>query len=768
MAITEQNNNLQNFQIYIKGRVQGVGFRPFIYKIAKTYQVNGWIKNQNDGLLLNAEGQPEKIESFIQTIIKNAPQAARITDLKTQIIPVQNFSSFKIQSSENISSAITEICPDLAVCRDCLHDLKAQKHRLDYAFINCTNCGPRFSIIKTLPYDRENTTMAQFKMCDTCNNEYNDISNRRFHAQPVACNNCGPVYFLNANNNSYKKIEDIVYHTAKLLDTGQIAAIRGTGGFHLACDAFNDKAVKNLRQKKDREGKPFAVMCKDMETVRKLAIINTKEQDILQSIIRPIVLLKLKPNPEINKLSKSVSSGMDTIGIFLPYMPFHYLLFEQIQTSAIVLTSGNRSENPIIIRNDKAKTELKDIADAFVLHNREIYNRTDDSVVMVVNSSERLIRRSRGYAPEPIILPFNVDGILALGPELKNTFCLGKDNMAIISQHIGDLKNMATYDFYQQTISRYLDLFRVKPQIIAKDMHPLYLSTRFADQFDNLTQVDIQHHHAHLASCMAENNIRQKVIGISLDGTGYGTDGQIWGGEIFLCDLENFIRKKHFAYVEIVGGDKSIKEPWRLALAYLYHTFGKKFQDLKIPFVKHFSADKKNSIHFALENKINTIQTSSLGRFFDAVAAMLEICLETSYDAEGPMKLESILDETITDEYPFSNEKEINIKNIISSIVKDIEKKVDNAIIATRFHNTIISILLKTADEIKGETQINKIALSGGVLQNRYLLKNLEIKLRKMEFEVFSQKKVPANDGGVSFGQVAIAAMTRNKGGITV
>ncbi|HYW95761.1 MAG TPA: carbamoyltransferase HypF, partial [Bacteroidales bacterium] len=616
-------------------------------------------------------------------------------------------------------------------------------------------CGPRFTIIQELPYDRKNTTMAEFDMCPSCREEYITITNRRFHAQPVACNHCGPVYTLKNGEQEKQNINDIIAYLSKLIKSGAVVALKGTGGYHLACDAMNEEAVKKLRNGKVREKKPFAVMFRDDVSLAKYAVVNQKEHELLSSWRRPIVLLQSKKS-----LAPSVSMGFPTLGAMLPYMPFHYLLFEKLETPAIVLTSGNISDEPVIIDDPEAKKRLGPITDAIVQYNRAIHNRCDDSVSMVVNQKPRLLRRSRGYAPSPIRLPLNTEGIIATGAELVNCFCIGKGNQGILSQHIGDLKNYETYTFYTESLERFKRLFRVSPSLMAADLHPDYLSTRYAME-TGLPVEYIQHHHAHIASCMAEHGLNEKVIGVSMDGTGMGTDGNIWGGEFLICDYADFVRSAHFEYIPAPGGDKVTHEPWRMALSYLNHVFPDMDQDILQDIFEDVPLSALKLVREMITKNINCPLTSSAGRLFDAVAALTGICRYSGFHAEAPMKLEAILDPSVKDAYPFSGFPVISFRETISAILNDYKKKVSPSIIAARFHNTIISVIFITIKKIKADTRINKVVLSGGVFQNRYLLEQTEKLLQNNHIEVYSHQSVPTNDGGIALGQLMVAAKRR-------
>jgi hydrogenase maturation protein HypF len=748
--------------IHIKGLVQGVGFRPYIFRLATRYKISGWVENGNDGVRIHAEGKETDISRFIASLPEEAPPASQILEIIVNEAEVLNETSFLIRKSSDISDEITEISPDISVCPECLNDMKSQAHRLDYPFINCTNCGPRFTIIRGLPYDRAKTTMLPFEMCPVCHKEYTDVSDRRFHAQPVACNHCGPQYELVNNGRSVTGTRSILAELVKLFLSGKIIAIKGAGGFHLACDATNEKAVGLLRQRKNREGKPFAVMFKGLSELRKYANINAGEEATLLSWRRPIVIVK---NNTKNRLAASVSNGFNTSGVMLPYMPLHYLLFENLDLPAIVLTSGNLSDEPVIIDNEEVLDRLSGVADAFLLYNRDIWNRTDDSVIMYAGDIPRMIRRSRGFAPSPVNLGFNVDGIFAAGAELVNCFCLGKGEKAIMSQHIGDLKNLETLDFYTESFNRYKELFRVNPSVVVCDMHPDYLSTRFAKEFAarnlNIAIEQVQHHHAHIAACMAEHGLDETVIGVSMDGVGYGTDGNTWGFEFMTCDLIDFERKMHLEYIAQPGGDKTNHEPWRMALAYVHQYVSRDVDSLGLAFLKDIPNEDIRLLITAIENHVNCPLTSSAGRLFDAVAAMTGICNYTSFHAEAPMRLENIMDESETGSYSFHAGKTIDPREIIQGIINDLSKKVPVQNISAKFHRTIVEIIIEGVIKISGETGINKVLLSGGTFQNKFILEESEKRLIGLSYEVFTHRQFPSNDGGIALGQLVIAAKRR-------
>lgn len=752
----------------MKGLVQGVGFRPFVYRLAHIYGLTGWVENTNENVVMRVTGKSEAITLFVASLTHEAPRTAVVEEVLVDNIEAEEYAAFTIGKSQNISAQITRISPDIGVCEECLTDISLSGNRLDYSFVNCTHCGPRFSIIRDLPYDRANTTMAHFEMCPDCRKEYETISDRRFHAQPTACIHCGPRYELWIKNKLFTVDIRLILNTiSRLIDSGGIVAMKGLGGMHLACNAFDDKAVKRLRLLKNREAKPFAVLFRDLESAQKYTETDAIETQSLCSWRRPIVLLQLKNiNVTQEQLSPNIAAGLQQLGVMLPYMPFHYQLFEQLKINAIVLTSGNFSSEPIVIDNQVALHQFSDKTDAVLLHNRDIFNRTDDSVVKVIGGKERVFRRSRGYVPTPVAMPLSCDGIIAFGAELTNTFCVGNKTNAFLSQHIGDLKSMETTAFYEETLARFLHLFRVKPQLLAVDLHPDYISTRTAERFRPLPVVAVQHHHAHIAACMAEHHLDEKVIGIALDGTGYGADGHIWGGEFLVCDLNDFIRITHFEYVPLPGGDLASEEPWRMAVVYLYKVFGRDFQKLKLPFLQQIEPEKIEVILQMIDRKVNCPLTSSAGRLFDAVAALLGLCQAAAFPAQAPMLLESLLtrqsEYSPEYQYKYATNENISFDDTIRGIVNDVLAGVNASIIAMKFHNTIISIIFETVKSMCRQTGIQKVVLSGGVFQNGYLLENVEILLKNENLMVYSHETIPTNDGGIALGQMAVASKRRD------
>ncbi len=746
------------YKIRIRGLVQGVGFRPFVYRLATEERLTGTVENGVEGVrIVVCDVEEEYLRRFAERLRREAPPAARIWEV--EILPSEEGrgcpadGTFHILPSTADDTGITQVSPDIAVCDDCLRDMKRQLHRLDYPFINCTNCGPRFTIVTDLPYDRANTTMQVFEMCDVCRAEYEDVHDRRFHAQPVVCNRCGPHYTLWQEGGGTEDLSRILKKTSEILMAGGLVAVKGVGGYFLACDATCESAVRRLREAKVREGKPFAVMFRDVEAVRRFARLPAAAEAELTSWRRPVVLLQA----EGEATAPSVSMGFPTVGAILPYMPFHYLLFEQLPLPALVFTSGNLSDEPIVIDDGEARSRLGPVTDAVLTYNRRIHNRTDDSVVRFVRGRRRVLRRSRGFAPAPVIMPFPVDNILATGAELVNCFCLGREDQAIMSQHIGDLKNYETYAFFTESVERMTRLFRVEPSLVACDLHPDYLSTRYAQE-TGLPLTAVQHHHAHVAAVMAEHGLTEEVIGVSFDGTGLGDDGHIWGGEFLVCDLAGYRRITHLGYVPMPGGDRAVMQPWRMALAYLYHTFGEEMAGLPLPVVEKAGREGiLDPVMTMIRQEINTPLTSSAGRLFDAVAALTGICTTSTFHAEAPMRLEAAATEGEKGVYPWERSGTVDMTPLIRAVVADIRKKVSPAIIAARFHNTLIEMITTVTEEIREAAGIGKVVLTGGAFQNSILLAGTEEMLEKKGFEVFRPLEFPVNDGGIALGQLAVA-----------
>ncbi len=702
------------------------------------------------------QGDPSDIDRFSNDILKLAPPASRIKSIDVFPSIVGEYDRFTVTASREINDHVTEISPDIAVCGQCLEDMSSDPGRIDYPFINCTNCGPRFTIIKGLPYDRPLTTMSGFSMCPKCRREYNDIDDRRFHAQPIACNSCGPSCRLTDGRAVITDLREILVKTSAIIDGGGSVALKGVGGYHLACDALNNDAVVRLRQVKKRDMKPFAVMFRDLAALKEYCHTDFSEEKELLSWIRPVVLLRSK-----RSLARQVSNGLMTTGAFLPFMPFHYLLFRHLKTPVMVLTSGNISEEPVIKDDGEAMDKLLKTADALVSYNRDISNRADDSVIMVTKPGIIVIRRSRGYVPRPVDLAFDAEGILALGAEQKNTFSIGRKNQAIISQYTGDLKNAGVFNFYKESIENFSSLFRFTPRYIAHDLHPDYYSALYAsflsEKYD-IPSVAVQHQHAHIASCLAEHCLDEMVAGVCLDGTGFGSDGNAWGGEFMIADTGSFERYCHFDYVPMPGGDRVVYEPWRMAFSFLYKYLGDSFDYDSLEVFRRTGIQKLALVNEMLKKNINSPLSSGAGRLFDAVSALTGLCYETSFDSEAPMRLESAIKHNCDGCYPFSITETVIFADMFLGILDDLMNKADISEISARFHNTIVQVIVEVAERIRSSRGIGKVVLSGGVFQNRYLLERTFEKLEKKGFRVYTNHQVPVNDGGISLGQTAVAS----------
>jgi hydrogenase maturation protein HypF len=754
----------RRLHLSIQGIVQGVGFRPFIYQQARAANLTGYVTNTSQGVELEVEGEKEDLEVFLQVLENNPPPLARITGLKVQPLPLKADDSFSIRPSLVKEDHSALISPDIATCPDCLRELQDPgDRRFRYPFINCTNCGPRYTIIKAIPYDRDKTTMASFIMCPECREEYESPLSRRFHAQPNACWKCGPRLFLHDGQGGRLEVEDPIKEAARLLWEGRIVAVKGLGGFHLAVDAAQEEAVRRLRARKHREEKPLALMSRDIEVIAGYALMSPEEKDVLLSKERPIVLLKKKT---VNFIAPSVSPGNQYFGVMLPYTPLHHLLLDH-GFPALVMTSGNLSEEPICIDNEEAFRRLAGIADYFLVHDREIYLRSDDSIVQRVSGRIRQLRRSRGFVPVPVFLPEAVSPVLACGAELKNTVCLTKDNRAFLSQHIGDLENLETLDFFKLTVDHLKRILKIEPEIIAYDLHPDYLSTRYALEQKGLQLIGVQHHFAHMAGCLAEHGLNEKMIGLSLDGSGYGLDGRIWGGEILVGDLASFERKGHFAYSPLPGGARAIKEPWRMAVSYLYQAYGERLHDLSLPLLQRQGKQKIDTLIKMIRQGINSPLTSSCGRLFDGVAALIGLRETVAFEGQAAMELEMIQEGEAEAPYAWEITKEegrlqILPQPIIRGVVENILQGVSKKRISRRFHLTLMEVLTAACLEIRDELGLEKVALAGGVFQNRTLLAGLEESLKKRGFQVYSKALVPINDGGIALGQ-AVAAHYMNQ-----
>lgn len=746
------------YEILISGLVQGVGFRPFIYRLAAGYSLKGEVVNRTGGVTVTVQCDADTADQFIADIRALAPPAANIKSVEIRETETRRYSDFTITPSTDNEESITEVSPDIAVCDECLADLLSDQGRIDYPFINCTNCGPRFTIIKALPYDRAATTMAPFVMCPRCSAEYNDMSDRRFHAQPVACNSCGPAYTLKTGDLVVTGLTNILHLISESLEAGGSVAIKSTGGYNLMCDALNEEAVRALRQRKQRDTKPFAVMFRDMDALNEYCFTGKEEERALLSWRRPILILNQR-----KPLSPPVSSGLNTIGAMLPHMPLHHLLFRALSTPAIILTSGNLSDEPIITDDLQAERDLMPVTGCVVSYNREINNRADDSVVRVIGGNVSLIRRARGFAPQPVELNRDAEGIFAAGAEQKNSLCIGKGSQAFMSQFLGDIKNVATFDYYQETYRLFSSLFRFTPSSVVCDMHPDYLSGRFAEELSEecgLPLMRVQHHHAHAVSVMAEHGLCGKVIGVIMDGTGYGTDGNIWGSEFMTATARDFERYTHFDYYMMPGGDAAVDEPWRMALSCLVHYLGNDYDLSSVKLFRTIDEKKLAVVREMLGHGINSPLTCGAGRIFDAVSALLMLCTRASFDSEAPMRLESAIS-TITDDfYHFTIGDTVCLRDTFQGILRDTDRS-DISQIAAKFHNTIAQIILAVCKKIRKETGLNEVVMSGGVFQNSYLLGKSLYLLSMNKFTVYTNHLVPANDGGISLGQLLTAAERR-------
>lgn len=751
-------------EIQVFGTVQGVGFRPYIYRLATDRSLEGNISNTPAGVTIEVQGPNEAVDDFVARLPEEAPELAHITRLQVRELPCRRDNGFEIRLSRTGGHASAQISPDVAVCADCLREMfDPDDRRYLYPFINCTNCGPRFTILREIPYDRPRTSMAVFPMCAECRAEYDDPRNRRFHAQPNACWKCGPQLELWDESGGAIQANDPILAVIERLHTGEIAAIKGLGGFHLAVDATNSAAVDELRRRKRRAEKPFAVMVADASAASCFCEMSVEEQRLLESRQRPIVLLRKSAG---GALSESIAPGHGEIGIFLPYTPLHYLLFAGGKFTALVMTSANLSDEPIAIDNREAVSRLSGIADSFLVHNRDILIRCDDSVVRFAGGRARQIRRSRGYVPSPVMLRREVPEILAVGGELKNTICLTRGAEAFLSQHVGDLENVTAFDFFRETVEHLSKVLEIEPRIIAHDLHPDYLSTKWALERTGVKRIAVQHHHAHIASCMAENHLDGEVIGFSFDGTGFGSDGHIWGGEALICGYAGFRRAAHLAYVPMPGGEAAIREPWRMAVSYLAQVFGDSFLRLDVPFVRGLDRRKAETLLQMMQKRINSPLTSSCGRLFDAVAALLGLRSTVTYEAQAAVELESLARRSNDEQaHPFEivsrgNTWQIDARPLFDAIVCDLGRGLPSGAIARRFHNGLSKTLAQLAEILRQETSFNCVCLSGGAFYNQILTSRLLQELKAADFEVFTHSEVPAGDGGLSLGQAIVAAHT--------
>ncbi len=763
--------------VRVRGVVQGVGFRPFVYRLALEHRLAGFIGNDTNGVTIEVEGFEEQLEAFVACLKSDAPPMARIDSIAVEELAANGETGFRIVTSQVLGNVSTGIPADAATCADCLRELlDPQDRRYRYAFLNCTNCGPRFTITRRIPYDRPQTSMAAFPMCAACQAEYDDPLNRRFHAQPNACWDCGPRLWLIGGDGAEIVAADPVTACIERLLAGQVMAIKGIGGFHLSVDASNEDAVLRLRERKHRYGKPLAVMVRDMGAARMLCEFTAEEDALLQTSARPIVLARAR---EGNGIAASVAPGIPWLGVFLPYAPLQHLLFADARMKALVMTSANLSEEPIAIDNDEARARLASIADAFLMHDREILQRCDDSVAAVVDGTPQLIRRARGFVPLAVELPLEAPALLAVGGHLKSVFALARGRYAYQSQHLGDLENLTGLEFFKESLAHLMRTFEVEPEAVVHDMHPGYLSTTWAKEWAHergLRVIEVQHHHAHVAGCMAEHGLEGPMIGLALDGTGYGTDGRIWGGEVLICTLDGFERFAHLDYVPMPGGDAAVREPWRMALAHL-QSAGFDVASSEVLDLLQTSQREARLLARMMERRVNSPLTSSLGRLFDAVAAVVLGRRTVDYEAQAAIELEGLaVDEgdesanvsTGADGYTITltgcdwQKREpatMDVGRLWQRLMEDMGAGVSRSRIAARFHAGVAAGFVGTAVAARGVTGIAQVAMSGGVMHNRRLARLLRAGLEAEGFEVFQHRRVSPGDGGLSYGQAAVAAV---------
>lgn len=753
------NNNFRAI-IRINGIVQGVGFRPFIYRLAKDSGINGWVNNSSKGVKVEAEGTKSQLKKFIKEIKSKKPAISVINNFEVKYTETLGYSSFEIRKSISEGKKEALILPDIATCNECLNDIfDPVNRRYLYPFTNCTNCGPRFSILENLPYDRCNTTMKFFNMCGVCFEEYNNPNDRRFHAQPNACPECGPVLSFCDNQGHIISLgNQALKDTISAIIVGEIVAVKGIGGFQLLTDAYNEKAVLSLRNAKERDEKPFALMFPSLETVKLFCKVSSEEEKLLLSVQSPIVLLKKKGYFEKNNLATTITGKENPyLGIMLPYSPLHHLLMKDLKIP-VIATSGNLSDEPLCIDNQDALDSLKNIAGFFLVHNRKIVRQVDDSVSRIISGKHFVIRRARGYAPLPLAFETGKKNIFALGGHLKNTIAFSDKKSIFISQHIGDLNSEKTFITFKKAIKTFKDIYQAETDFVACDLHPDYLSSQYAGSLAKKL-FPVQHHYAHILSCMAENKLKGNVFGIAWDGSGLGTDGTIWGGEFFRADEKGFNRFAHFRTFPLPGGEKAVKKPANTALGLLYEVFGKEvFHMESLKCLKAFSINNLKVLEGMLENNINCPPTSSVGRIFDAIASILGLRQNVSFEGQAAMLLEFIAEDNKTKAcYNFqilSNEAKkpfiIDWKGMVLEIINDLSNEINPGIIARKFHNSLVDLIISLA-RIAGE---KRIVLSGGCFQNKLLIENTIKALKKNGFQAYWHRLIPTNDGGIALGQI--------------
>lgn len=746
----------QRLRVTIRGAVQGVGFRPFVYRLATELGLVGWVNNSSQGVFIEVEGPQEKLEDFLLRLPREKPPRSFIQSLESSFLDPAGYTSFEIRHSDELGAKTALILPDIATCLDCLREIfDPENKRYRYPFTNCTNCGPRFTIIEALPYDRPNTTMKKFAMCDECQAEYSNPLDRRFHAQPNACPRCGPQLELwDREGKVLALYHDALLQAAKAVRQGAIVAVKGLGGFHLIVDARNEEAVQCLRQRKHREEKPFALMYPTLEAVKAHCEVSEVEERLLTSPESPIVLLRRRTS----EIAPAVAPCNPYLGIMLPYTPLHHLLMAELGFP-VVATSGNLSDEPICTDEREALERLGKIADLFLVHNRPIARHVDDSIVRIVAGRELALRRARGYAPLPVHLKEPLPPTLAVGAHLKNTIALAVGPDVFISQHIGDLETAQAFQAFQRVIGDFERLYEAQPKLIACDKHPEYLSTKYAQQRD-LPRASVQHHHAHVVSCMAENELEGLVLGVSWDGTGYGLNGIIWGGEFLRATKETFERVAHFRAFRLPGGEQAIQEPRRTALGVLYEIYGDRlFKMKKLAPVQAFSTAELEVLRAMLQKKLNAPVTSSVGRLFDAVASLVGLRQRTRFEGQAAMELEFALDGIETNEaYRFQiidNPPDVlDWASVIRDMLGDMRSGVSVGKIAAKFHNALVEAIIEIAQRVGEE----KVVLTGGCFQNKYLTERAVRCLREAGFRPYWHQRVPPNDGGIALGQIVAAS----------
>ena len=742
---------MKSVSIQIKGIVQGVGFRPYVFNLAHKYDIKGWVNNDEKGVNILLYAKEENIQNFINELKINPPKLAKIDSIEIEkITNIKEYKSFEIIESTSSNNKSTIVSPDMSICDDCINEINDNSNfRFNYALTNCINCGPRYSIIKTVPYDRCNTSMADFILCDKCEEEYKNPSNRRYHAQPVACEKCGPSLKLYNQNsiNIHNNIEAIK-ETANLIDKGHIFAIKGLGGFHLVCDATNDETIKRLRNLKCRPNKPYAILFKDIKSIKYYTLLTSKEEEVLNSKEKPIVLVDVSKN---SLLSPYINPNVEKLGCFISYTPLQNLLFRYLK-NPIIATSANLKDEPIIRTKEEIFEKLGNIVDFVLDYNREIVNACDDSVIQIVEDNIIKLRNARGYAPTSIKVKKAINKkVLSLGANQKSTITLAFENNLISSPHIGDLSTIDSVEYFERTIETFKNFYDFKPEILVCDKHPNYESTKYAlkmkEKGSNIEIVQVQHHYAHILSVMAENGLENDVLGFAFDGTGYGDDGNIWGGEVFIANRKEYKRIKHIKYFRLLGGEKAIKEPKRVALSLLFDNFSlDEILLLDNPVVKAFEQNEIKMLYTMWEKGLNAPLTSSIGRLFDAISSFANILHVQTYEGETGLQIEQNYDKCITDTYTYTiKNEEIDLSCMIKEIVKDSDKK----LICSKFINTIVEIILDISNMYKDYP----VVVSGGVFQNKTILSLLIKRFKQVDKVLYFNKEVPSNDGGISFGQ---------------